>query len=82
MDPAGRGYAAMIREFARMTDNDRQKFRDRILEMMPQGLQDAAQRFFEKTAGNVAVFASEERLKTANERLDGKLRMEPLLPQE
>ena len=82
MDPAGRGYAAMIREFAGMTDNDRQKFRDRILEMTPQNLQDAARRFFEKTAGNVAVFASEERLKTANERLDGKLRMEPLLPQK
>ncbi len=79
MDPAGRGYVAMIREFIGLTDDDRRRFRNGILEMTPDGLLDAARRFFEKTTENVAVYASEERLKRANERLDGELRMEPLL---
>ncbi len=82
MDPAGRGYAAMIREFIGLTDGERQKFRNGILEMTPQGLLDAARQLFEKTAENVAVYAAEERLKRANERLDGELRMEPLLMKE
>ena len=82
MDPAGRGYVAMIREFIGLTDESRRKFRSEILGMTSEDLLAAAQRFFEKETGNVAVYASEERLKKANERLEGELRIEPLLMRE
>jgi len=80
LDPAGKGYTALIREFSGLTDADRRRFREEVLDSTPDGLLAAARDYFaaaEKTAV-VAVCASEERLKGANETLREKLTLEKL----
>lgn len=71
MDPAGRGFAAMIRRFSGLKDQDRDLFRRQILEATPENLQEAAASYFPGalTAGIVAIYGNEEQLKAAGENL-------------
>lgn len=81
MDPSSRGYVAMIRDFTGLSDDDRLNFRNEILDMTPDILHKAAQGYF-ATAGKsavVAVYASDENLRKANETLDVKLQVESLV---
>jgi presequence protease len=81
LDPAGKGYTALIREFSGLTDADRRRFREEVLDSTPERLQEAARDYFssaEETAV-VAVCASEERLRQANENLPEKLTLEKLI---
>ena len=81
MDPSSRGYTAMIRNFTGLTDEDRLKFRHAILDMTPELLLDAASRYFTEAADTavIAVYSSFENLQKANEILEPKLKMEPLV---
>jgi Zn-dependent M16 (insulinase) family peptidase len=81
MDPSGRGTVAMIRELAGISDDDRRKFREAILDASTESLLDAAIGYFSamKKDEGVAVYASEDSLNTANTRLPRKLDVEPLL---
>jgi Zn-dependent M16 (insulinase) family peptidase len=81
LDPAGRGYTALIREFSGLTDADRSLFRGEVLNTTPEGLQEAAQRYFPAAAeaAVIAVCAAEERLRQANETLGEKLTLEKLI---
>jgi hypothetical protein len=80
MDPAGRGFTALIRAFAGLTDADRQAFRDGVLTVTSEQLQETAARYFLPAAVSavVAVYAAEERLIRANETLPSKLTIERL----
>jgi Zn-dependent M16 (insulinase) family peptidase len=80
MDPASRGYIAMIRDFTGLTDEDRLKFRNSILEMTPELLLEAASRYFPSAADSavVSVYSSYENLQKANEVLEQKLTVEAL----
>jgi hypothetical protein len=78
MGPAGRGYTALMRDFAAMTDDMRKKFRDDVLTAKPHQLQEALIDYFsrtEKSAG-VAVYSSREKLNEANGQLEEKLLIE------
>ncbi len=81
MDPASKGYAAMIRDLAGLTDDDRQRFRNRIFEASPESLMEAANRYIKPAIESpaVAVYAAAERLSQANEVLDRKLEIEALV---
>ena len=80
MDPAGRGFTAMTRVFAGLTDEDRQAFREGVLNATADRLQEAAVRYFTPADASavVAVYAVEERLIRANEALSSKLLIEKL----
>ncbi|OPY13124.1 MAG: Peptidase M16C associated [Syntrophus sp. PtaB.Bin001] len=81
MDPSGRGTVAMIRELAGVSDNDRRKFREAILDASADSLRDAAADYFksmQKEEG-IAVYASEDSLNAANKLLPRKLDVEPLV---
>lgn len=80
LDPAGRGYTALIREFSALTDADRRRFREEILDITPARLQETARGYFHAAAeaAGIAVCASEERLEKANEILTDKLTLEKL----
>lgn len=80
MDPAGRGFTALTRACAGLTDADRQTFRDAVLNVTPGQLQETAARYFPpaSTSAVVAVYAAEERLIQANETLPAKLAIERL----
>jgi len=81
LDPAGRGYTAMIREFSGMMDPIRRRFREEVLASTPARLQDAALRYFPAAAETAvtAVCAPEERLIAANLLLEEKLVLEKLI---
>jgi len=81
MDPSSRGYVAMIRDFTGLTDEDRLKFRHMILDMTPELLLEAASRYFAKAAHTavISVYSSYENLQRANEHLEPKLQIEPLI---
>ena len=81
LDPAGRGYTALIREFSGMTDPIRRRFREAVLASTPERLQDAALRYFPAAAETAvtAVCAPEERLIAANLHLEEKLVLEKLI---
>ena len=80
LDPAGRGYTALIREFSGMTDPIRLRFREEVLTITTKRLQEAARLYFPAAAeaAVVGVCAPEERLHAANEVLDEKLVLEKL----
>ena len=81
LDPAGRGYTALIRELSGLTDADRRRFRKEVLGVTPERLQEAARRYFPPAEDTsvVAVCAPEERLQRANEILKDKLTLEKLV---
>ncbi len=79
--PSGRGYTAMIRYFAGLKDEARQKLRAEILDMTPERVQEAASRYFLPAAESaaVAIYAAEEELRKANENLNPKLLLDALV---
>lgn len=80
LDPAGRGYTALIRDLSSLTDDDRRRFRSAVLDVTADQLRGAARQYFpaaEKEAV-VAVCAAEDRLRKANETLEKPLRIEKL----
>ncbi len=81
MDPSGGGYIAMIRDFAGLTDQDRQNFRNRVFETSAKILIEAADRFLAPAdeSSSVAVYAAAERLSKANETLSPQLEIESLV---
>ena len=81
MDPAQRGYTAMIRELSGLTEGMRQAFRNEIIGMTAEALQQAATRYFagEKQAFAVAVYAAEDKLLRANETMQPRLVVSPLI---
>ena len=76
--PAGRGYTSLMRSFAGITDNMRQKFRDDILSATPLKLKDVLVDYFSNASKSaaVAVYSAPERLNEANNRLEEKLVLE------
>ena len=78
LDPAGRGHVALIRSFAGISDEMRQKFRDNILSATPQKLKNTLADYFSRAAKSaaVAVYSAPEKLNEANQRLEEKLRIE------
>jgi len=81
MDPSNRGYVAMIRHFADLTDEMRQRFRAAILDTTAHSLQEALSRYFDAAlpAGVTAVYGAEDNLRKANDLLEEKLVVTPLL---
>jgi presequence protease len=80
LDPAGRGYTALMRSFAGIHDNMRQKFRDDILSATPKKLRNTLSDYFSEAAKSaaVAVYSAPEKLSEANTRLEEKLVLENL----
>ena len=80
LDPAGRGYTAMIREFSEMTDPMRLRFRKEVLGTDPERLLQSARSYFPNAvqAAVSAACAPEERLRRANESLPERLEIEKL----
>jgi Zn-dependent M16 (insulinase) family peptidase len=80
LDPAGRGYAALMRHIAGITDDMRQHFREEILSATPQKLRDTLNKYFSAAAKSaaVAVYSAQEKLSEANEHLEEKLVLERL----
>jgi len=81
MDPSGRGYTAMIREFSRLSDEKRLRFRGAILDMAPDRLLEDCRRYFAtiRDSAAVAVYSSDENLHKANELLTPQLDTEALV---
>jgi hypothetical protein len=81
MDPSSRGYIAMIRDFTGLRDEDRLNFRHMVLDMTPELLLEAAARYFARAANTavIAVYSSHENLQRANESMEPKLEIEPLV---
>ena len=80
LDPAGRGYIALIRSFAGINDDMRQKLRNGILSATPRKLKNALVDYFSLAtkSASVAVYSAPEKLNEANKRLEEKLVMENL----
>jgi Zn-dependent M16 (insulinase) family peptidase len=81
MDPYSRGYTAMLREFTGITDDDRHRFRNRILNIKSNDLTESATCFLLSAyeGAITAVCATEEKLRRANEDMgEGKLLIESL----
>ncbi|MBN1614873.1 MAG: insulinase family protein [Deltaproteobacteria bacterium] len=81
MDPSHRGYVAMIRHFAELTDEVRQRFRDAILETTARSLRESLVRYFKEAlpTGVMAVYGAEDHLRKANDSLKEKLVLTSLL---
>ncbi len=81
LDPAGKGYTALIREFSGVNDSDRLRFRNEVLGVTPERLQATARRYFPAASGAavIAVCAAEDRLRKANETMTEKLSLEKLM---
>ena len=79
-DPAGRGHTALMRSFAGINDDMRQKFRNDILSATPRKLKDTLVDYFSRAAKSaaVAVYSAPEKLNEANNRLEEKLVLENL----
>jgi len=79
-DPASRGYTAMMRHFAGITDDMRQNFRDRILSATPRKLKQVLLDYFSQTTRSaaVAVYSAPEKLDEANKQLEEKLTIETI----
>jgi Zn-dependent M16 (insulinase) family peptidase len=78
LDPAGRGYTAMMRSFAGINDDMRQKFRNDILSATSRKLKDTLVDYFSQAVKSaaVAVYSAPEKLNEANKRLEEKLVLE------
>jgi hypothetical protein len=80
-DPAGKGYAAMVRRFSGLSDGLRKQFRNRVLDTSEEDLLESAEKFLfgGSALSAVAVYAAENRLAAANETLERRLKIEPLI---
>ena len=81
MDPAGKGFTSMVREFSGISDEDRLRFRQGVLAVSAASLREAAVSRLLPSApsASIAVYAADERLHRANEALQPALEIEPLL---
>jgi Zn-dependent M16 (insulinase) family peptidase len=81
LDPAGRGYTAMIREFSGLKDSNRLRFRNEVLNATPEHLQATARSYFPAASESavIAVCAAEDRLQKANSALTEKMTLEKLM---
>lgn len=77
-DPSSRGYTAMMRNFAGVNDDMRQKFRDDILSATPRKVKNALSDYFSRSpkVAAVAVYSAPEKLDAANKQLEEKLLIE------
>lgn len=84
LDPSSRGYAAMMRVIAGVTDEMRQTFRNNILAATPRRVKDALKDYFETAEKSkaVAVYSASEKLACANLVLNEKLIVENLIEEE
>jgi hypothetical protein len=80
MDPAGKGFVSMIRDFAGITDEGRLRFRKGVFAVTADSLLEAVRRCLIPALENasVAVYASDDRLRKANEVLRPELSIESL----
>lgn len=80
MDPSTRGYISMLRGFAGLTDEGRQRFRDGVLECGREKVLESGSKVLLEPGKKpgVSVYASGERLAKANEQLEEKLVIEDL----
>ena len=81
MDPAGKGFVSMVRDFAGITDEDRLKFREGVMAVTAESILEAVQRCLVPALGaaSVAAYASDDRLRKANEVLRPGLSIVPLI---
>ncbi len=79
-DPASRGYTALMRSFADIQDDMRQKFRDNILSATPRKLKNTLSDYFSQApkSAAVAVYSAPEKLEEANKQLEEKLVIESI----
>jgi Zn-dependent M16 (insulinase) family peptidase len=77
---ASRGYTALMRSFAGIKDEMRQKFRDDILSASPQKLKNVLFDYFSQApkSAAVAVYSAPEKLSEANKQLEEKLLIESI----
>jgi len=77
-DPSSRGYTALMRSFAGVKDEMRQKFRDDILSATPAKLKSVLLDYFSRKprSAAVAVYSAPEKLEEANRQMDEKLMIE------
>lgn len=80
MDPALKGFTAMIRTFAGLKDDERQRFRDQVFSITTGSLKEAGRLYLssDPAQSSTVVYAMEERLRLANQALDPPLRIESL----
>jgi len=79
MDPSTKGYVSMVRKFAGLTDEGREKFRLNVLDCNKASAIEAGRQVLLSPAKTgIAVYAAEERLVKANEQLDQKLTIKKL----
>jgi hypothetical protein len=81
MDPAGKGFVSMIRDFAGITDEDRLKFRKGVFAVTADSILESVRRCLLPAleTASLAVYASDDRLRKANEVLRPELSIKPLL---
>ena len=81
LDPAGRGYTALMRNIAGIKDDMRQKFRDDVLSATPRKVKNTLKDYFAQAAKSksVAIYSAQEKLNEANKLLEEKLIVETLL---
>jgi hypothetical protein len=81
MDPAGKGFVSMVRDFAGISDEDRLKFREGVMAVTAESILEAVQRCLVPALGaaSVAAYASDDRLRKANEVLRPGLSIVPLI---
>ncbi len=79
-DPSSRGYTALMRYFAGIEDDMRQKFRDNILAATPRKVKNVLFDYFSQApkSAAVAVYSAPEKLEEANKHLEEKLVIESI----
>ena len=79
-DPSSRGYTAMMRSFAGVNDDMRQKFRDDLLSATPRKLKNVLSEYFARApkSAAVAVYSAPEKLDEANKQMEEKLLIESI----
>lgn len=84
MGPGSKGYTAMMRHFLNLSDEQRQQFRERVLEISASSLRKAAIEVLKPSFDRAqrAIYAAEDRLKKANEGLEPKLVIQHLVEEE
>lgn len=77
-DPSSRGYTSLMRHFAGIEDDMRQKFRNDILSATSRKLKQVLSDYFSNApkSAAVAVYSAPEKLNEANNQLEEKLRIE------
>ncbi len=81
MDPAGYGHTAMMRQFAGLNDEMRQKFRNAVFSVTSQKVRETLDKYFfaDTKKEAVAVYAAREKLEQANKLLGKRLIIENLI---